>query len=87
MNLHYSFPWGQGSYDSEYDEYYCDNIDYEYEITEDQTYEALKRIMKEDHPQMTDEEIDKELDDIDLDDYRDILNEEFEDDAYNNFKN
>lgn len=85
MDLHYKFPSGQGSYDSEYDEYYGDDVAYEYYITEDQAFEALKKIMKEDHPQMTDEEIDKELEGIDLDDYRDVLTEYFEDDAYNEF--
>ena len=85
MDLHYRFTSGQGSYDDEYDEYYGDEVAYEYYITEDQAYEALKKIMKSDYPQMTDEEIDKELEGIDLDDYRDVLTEHFEDDAYNEF--
>ena len=85
MDLHYRFTSSQGSYDDEYDEYYGDEVAYEYYITEDQAYEALKKIMKSDYPQMTDEEIDKELEGIDLDDYRDVLTEYFEDDAYNEF--
>ena len=85
MDLHYRFTSGQGSYDDEYDEYYGDEVAYEYYITEDQAYEALKKIMKSDYPQMTDEEIDKELEGIDLDDYRDVVTEYFEDDAYNEF--
>lgn len=88
MVLHYTFPYCRGNY---YDEicpsYYETDVDCEYEITEDQAYDAIEKQLKKDFPELTKGEIKKELEEVDIYDYIEYLTEYFYDEAYEAFRN
>ena len=87
MILHYTFPYCKGNYYDEIsNDYYREDVNFIYEIDDEDAFEVIENRLRNDLKGCTEEELQKELDSINIYDYRDLLTEYFEDDAYDSFR-